>query len=359
METLPHMMEHEHEQVVFCYDKTSGLKAIIAIHDTTLGPALGGLRMWPYANESEALFDALRLSKGMTYKNAAAGLNLGGGKAVIMADPSMKSEGLYRAFGRFVEGLGGRYITAEDVNTSTDDIMHIREETHHVAGVDEAVGGGGNPAPLTALGVFVGIKTSVAKRLGVDSLKGITVAVQGVGSVGGRLCHLLHEAGARLIVTDPRPENTEAMVQQCGARAVGLAEIYSVEADVFAPCALGGILNDQTIEQLQCTVVAGAANNQLLDEAPHSQRLKTKNILYAPDYIINAGGVISCYFEVIDEYVKAAVVKKVKNISRTLESVYRLAEQQNIPTPQASARLAEERIAQIGQVQRTYVGRWD
>lgn len=359
METLNCMMEQEHEQVIYCYDKASGLKALIAIHDTTLGPSLGGLRMWPYANESEALFDVLRLSKGMTYKNAAAGLNLGGGKAVIIADPSMKSEALYRAFGRFVEGLGGRYITAEDVNTTTEDIMQIREETRHVAGVPESVGGGGNPGPMTALGVLEGIKISVATRLQKKSLKGITVAVQGAGNVGAKLCRLLHAEGAALIVSDPHQKNVDALVKECGAKAVNAEQIYSVKADVFAPCALGGILNDETLEKLQCAIVAGAANNQLLDEEKHGRRLQEKNILYAPDYIINAGGVISCYFEVIQEYVKDSVTKKVQNISRTLESIYEIAHAQNIPTHQAADRFAEERIVQIGKVQRTYVGRFD
>ncbi|MBF0279768.1 MAG: Glu/Leu/Phe/Val dehydrogenase [SAR324 cluster bacterium] len=356
METLKNMIDQEHEQVVFCYDKSSGLKAIIAIHNTILGPALGGLRLWPYACEKDALFDVLRLSRGMTYKNAAAGLNLGGGKAVILGDPSIKSEALYRAFGRNVQSLGGRYVTAEDVNTSTEDIMQIREETNYVTGLPETAGGGGNPSPITAIGTLEGIKISVLRRLGAASLKGITVAVQGVGHVGEHLCELLHEEGAGLIVSDIDPRAVQKMVKQYSATGVEHEQIYAVDADVFAPCALGAVINEQTIPQFKFTVVAGAANNQLLDENKHGILLKEKNILYAPDYIINAGGVINCYYELIQEYSRDSVIKKVKNIYQTLETIFQIAEEQNIATHQAAAHFAEKRIETIGNLQRTYLG---
>ena len=349
------MTTQEHEQVVFCHDKASGLKAIIAIHDTTLGPALGGCRIWNYENEDEALFDVLRLSKGMTYKNAAAGLNLGGGKAVILMDPNEKNEAKMRAFGRFVESLNGRYITAEDVNTSTQDMMYIHDETDHVAGLPEEVGGSGNPSPFTALGTFEGIKATVKHRLGKDSLKGLTVAVQGLGNVGTSLCGMLHEAGAKLIVTDISEDRMNHCVETFGAEKVGLNEIYSVDADVFAPCALGAVVNDETIKQFKFKVIAGAANNVLLDQDKHGLALKEMNILYAPDYIINAGGVINVYYEVIDEYVRESVTAKVKNIYNTLLDVYKIADEENIPTHIASARFSERRIDMIGKVQRTYL----
>lgn len=355
MNVFEQMTDMEHEQIVYCHDKATGLKAIIGIHDTTLGPALGGCRIWPYKNEEEALFDVLRLSKGMTYKNAAAGLNLGGGKAVIIADPKDKSEALMRSFGRFVESLNGRYITAEDVNSTTQDMMYIREETDAVAGLPEEIGGSGNPSPFTALGTFEGIKATVKHRLGKDSLQGVSVAVQGLGNVGTSLCGMLHEAGAKLIVTDMSKERTQFVVDNYDADAVGLDEIYAVDADVFAPCALGAVVNDDTIDQFKFSVIAGAANNVLLNQDKHGQMLKDRNILYAPDYIINAGGVINVYYEVINEYVRESVTAKVKNIYNILLDVYKISDDENIPTHTASARFSERRIELIGKVGRTYL----
>lgn len=351
------MMEtHEHEQIVYCCDKTSGLKAIIAIHNTTLGPGLGGLRMWPYAKEEEALFDVLRLSKGMTYKNAAAGLNLGGGKAVIIADPKQKSEALYRAFGRFVQSLGGRYITAEDVNTTSQDILLIQEETSFVTGAPEWAGGGGDPGPHTALGVFEGIKASVQKRLNKASLDGIHVAVQGVGSVGTYLCEHLNAAGAQLTISDIREKEAQSLAERLGASVVKPDEVYGVEADVFSPCALGAVVNDQTLPQFKCSVIAGAANNQLLEEDNHGNALKDKGILYAPDYIINAGGVINCYYDYIGQHNTEIVESKVKGIAQTLSNIYEISEEENVSTHLAAAHFAEQRIQTIAKVRSNYLG---
>ena len=356
MPIFDEITSQEHEQVVFCHDKSTGLKAIIAIHDTTLGPALGGLRMWPYKKEEDALFDVLRLSKGMTYKNAAAGLNLGGGKAVIIGDPKLKSEALFRSFGRFVQSLGGRYITAEDVNTSTDDMVYVHEETDFVSGLPEYIGGSGDPSPFTAMGTFEGIKAAVKYRLGKESLSGIKVAVQGLGSVGTYLCEMLHKAGANLIVSDMQQSRIDFVKKSYGASSVNLENIYSVDADVFAPCALGAIVNDNTINQFKFAIIAGASNNQLLDEKKHGKILKDKNILYAPDYIINAGGVINVYYEVIGEYVRENVTKKVENIYDILSEIFKISDDENIPTFVASARFSERRIDQIGKVLRTYIG---
>ena len=355
MKIFDQITTQEHEQVVFCHDKATGLKAIIAIHDTTLGPALGGCRMWPYEKEEDAIFDVLRLSKGMTYKNAAAGLNLGGGKAVIIGDPAMKSEALFRSFGRFVESLGGRYITAEDVNTSVPDMMYIKEETEFVAGLPETIGGSGDPSPFTALGTFEGIRSVAKYRMDKDDLNGVSVAVQGLGHVGYYLCEYLHEAGADLIVTDINQERIDTVVKEFNAKAVGLDEIYTVDADIFAPCALGAIINDDTIGNLKFKAIAGASNNQLLDEEKHGKMLKDMNILYAPDYIINSGGVINVYYETINEYVRENVTQKVKNVYNILMEIYKISDDENIPTHIASSRFAERRIDMIGKVKRTYL----
>jgi len=348
--------KYGHEQIVLCHDEATNLRAIIAIHNTILGPALGGCRMWPFESEEEAISDAMRLSRGMTYKNAAAGLNLGGGKAVIIGDPNKdKSEALFRAFGRFVQSLGGRYITAEDVGTSVEDMEQIKMETSFVSGLPPEFGGSGDPSPFTALGVFEGIKASVKFKLQKKDIRGIKVAVQGVGHVGYYLCEMLHEAGAELIVTDIFEDKIDTVVNEFGAKSVPEDEIYSVDTEVFAPCALGAIVNDETIKQMKFKIIAGGANNQLLDENIHGKKLKAKDILYAPDYLINAGGVINVYFETINEYNKERVTKKVKNIYNILMEVYKISGEQNITTVEAAAHFAENRINLIRHVHQNYL----
>ena len=356
MKIFDALSNYGHEQLVFCHEMATGLRAVIAIHNTICGPALGGCRMWPFDSDEEAIEDAMRLSRGMTYKNAAAGLNLGGGEAVIIGDPNKdKSEALFRTFGRFVQSLGGRYITTEDVGTSVEDMEYIKMETDYVSGLPMQFGGSGDPSPFTALGTYEGIRASVKYHLKKKNLKEIRIAVQGVGHVGYQLCELLHEAGARLIVTDIFEDKIEKVVNDFGAKAVQGDEIYTVDAEVFAPCALGAIVNDDTIERMKFKIIAGGANNQLLDEHIHSRKLKKKNILYAPDYLINAGGVINVFFEVIKEYNKDRVTKKVKNIYNILMDVYRMANDDNITTVEAAARLAERRINLMRSVHQNYL----
>ena len=295
MKIFDYMEKYGHEQLVFCYDATSGLKAIIGVHDTTLGPALGGTRIWDYETEEDAIIDVLRLSRGMTYKNAVAGLNIGGGKAVIMGDPqTIKTEELLRAFGRYVESLGGRYITAEDMNATTKDMGIINDETDYVVGLE---GKSGNPSPVTAYGVYRGILAAAEEAFGSTDLNGRVVALQGVGAVGYHVCKHLHEAGAKLIVTDIKKDNIDRAVQDFGAQAVAPDEIYGVECDIFSPCAMGAIINDFTIEQLKCKVVAGSANNQLAEDK-HGDMLEEKGIVYAPDFVINGAGVMNVYEEI-------------------------------------------------------------
>lgn len=333
-----------HEQVVVCHDETVGLKAFIAIHDTTLGPALGGCRFWDYASEEEALKDVLRLSRGMTYKAAISGLNLGGGKAVIMGDASkLKSEAFFRTFGRFVNGLGGRYITAEDVNIRVADMEYVALETPYVTGLKS---GSGDPSPVTALGTFHGIRASVKHKYGKDSLKGLKVAVQGVGSVGKWLCKYLSEVGAELYISDINKKACEEVAQNYKAEIIDTNEIHALDVDVFAPCALGAILNDETIPQLKTSIVAGGANNQLLDEKVHGKALVDRGILYAPDYVINAGGLMNVYHELLGYNEKAARTQA-EGIYDTLLSIYQLSDAEKIPTQFASNRLAEKRIAGV------------
>jgi len=356
MKIFESISKYGHEQVVFCHEQSTGLRAVIAIHNTICGPALGGCRMWPFESEEEAIADAMRLSRGMTYKNAAAGLNLGGGKAVIIGDPNKgKSEALFRAFGRFVQSLGGRYITAEDVGTSVEDMEYIKMETDYVSGLPMQFGGSGDPSPFTALGTFEGIRASVKYRLNKNDLKGIRVAIQGAGHVGYYLSEMLHEAGAELFVTDIFEDKVEKIVNEFGAKAVKGDDIYSVDAEVFAPCALGAIVNDDTISRMKFKIIAGGANNQLLDEGIHGKNLKDKNILYAPDYLINAGGVTNVFFEVIKEYNKERVTTKVKNIYNILMEVYKIADNEDITTAEAAARLAEKRLNLIRNVHQNYL----
>ena len=343
----------DYEQVVFNYDEASGLKAIIAIHDTTLGPALGGTRVWDYDTEEEALNDVLRLAKGMTYKSAAAGLNLGGGKAVIIGDPKeIKSEELWRAYGRFVQSLNGRYITAEDVNTTVDDMHIVAEETNYVTGLPST---SGDPSPVTALGVFHGIRASADEFYGSDDLSGKVVAVQGVGHVGYHVVKHLKEAGADVVVTDIKQKNIDKVVEDFGVKVVEPGKIYSVDCDIFAPCALGAVINDDTIPQLKCDIVAGAANN-VLEEERHGEVLEEKGILYAPDYVINAGGVINVYDELIG-YDRERALERAKNIFNNMKKVYNISKRDDIPTYQAADIVAEERIENIGKVRRNFIPR--
>jgi leucine dehydrogenase len=297
MSIFERIAEHNHEQLVFCHEPSAGYKGIIAIHNTTLGPALGGTRFWNYNNDEEAIIDALRLARGMTYKAAVAGLNLGGGKSVIIGDNrTPRREMIFRAHGRFVESLGGRYITAEDVGTSVEDMDYVKMETEYVTGV---AGGSGDPSPVTAYGVYRGIKACAKEKYGSDSLRGLTVAVQGTGHVGYYLCKYLAGEGAALIVTDIDDARVQRVVKDFDAQAVGPDDIYGVDAAIFAPCALGAIVNDDTITQFKFEIIAGAANNQLAQER-HGDRLHKMNILYAPDYVINAGGLINVYGELND-----------------------------------------------------------
>ena len=332
-----------HELVTFGHDPATGLKAIIAVHDSTLGPALGGTRMWAYANEDDALNDVLRLSKGMTYKAAVAGLKLGGGKAVIIGDARTdKSEALLEAYGRFVDSLGGRYITAEDVGTSPTDMEIVRRVTKHVVGVSEGGNHDGDPSPATAWGTFHGLRAAVKHRLGKANLAGLTVAVQGMGHVGFWLARYLHEAGARLVVTDIDAKALRRAKREFGATVVEPQEIYGAKADVFAPCALGAILNDDTIPQLKAKVVAGSANNQLALER-HGSALRQRGILYAPDYVINAGGIIIISHEGPD-YDEGAAFDDCAKIHDTLTAIFERADRDGLPPHEVADRLAEERL---------------
>lgn len=332
--------EMGHEQVLFCHDKELDFKAIIALHDTSLGPAMGATRLLPYASEDAALRDVLRLSRGMTYKAACASIPVGGGKAVIIADPKNKTEGMLRAYGRFVNSLNGRFITGQDVNICPADVRTINYETEYVVGVSEKIGG---PAPTTALGVFLGIKAAVEFRLDRQDLNGLKVAVQGVGNVGEKLCHYLHKHGVQIFITDLDISKAEEMKDLYGATVVSPLEIYSLDVDVFAPCALGAVLNSTTIPLIKAGIIAGAANNQLEDELIHSQMLESKGILYCPDYVINAGGLIDVYNELIGSDT-AQTLQQLNNIYATLLEIFSKAQEEGITTYAASKRLAEERI---------------
>lgn len=349
-----YMEKYDYEQLVFCQDRNSGLKAIIAIHDTTLGPALGGTRMWTYAKEEDAIIDALRLARGMTYKAAAAGLNLGGGKAVIIGDQKKdKNEEMFRAFGRYIQGLNGRYITAEDVGTTVADMDLIHQETAFVTGVSPAFGSGGNPSPVTAYGVYRGMKAAALEAFGSDQLQGKTVAVQGVGNVAFQLCRHLHEEGVKLIVTDINQENADRAVKEFGAEKVGVDDIYRVDCDIFSPCALGGILNDESIPLLKAKVIAGAANNQLQEER-HGELIARKGLVYAPDYVINAGGVINVADELLG-YNRERAMKKVETIYDNIRKVFEIAKRDGVPSNVAADRMAEERIASVKRSRSTFL----
>jgi leucine dehydrogenase len=350
MQFFETMTDMGHEQVVICSDPSSGYRGIIAIHNTTLGPALGGTRFWSYKSDEEALTDVLRLSRGMTYKNAVAGLNLGGGKSVIIGDNKIKNrEMIFRAHGRFVESLGGRYITAEDVGTSPGDMDYVNMETDNVAGL---AGKSGDPSPVTAHGVFRSIQACAKQRWGSDYLTGRTVAIQGCGHVGEYLAKYLHQAGAHLIITDIEKDRANNVVSMTGARPVKPDEIYGVEADIFAPCAMGGILNDTTIPQLKVEIIAGGANNQLLEER-HGEMVEEKGMLYAPDYVANAGGVINVYGEVVGWDAQRAM-RKADEIYQTILTVFEIAKAEGIPSYKAADRLAERRLKAISSLIRKW-----
>lgn len=340
-----------HEQVVFCHDDATGLKAIIAIHNTVLGPALGGTRMWNYASEQEALTDVLRLSRGMTFKAAISGINLGGGKAVIIGDAKvMKTESFLRRFGKFVNSLNGKYITAEDVNMKTADMEYINMETKHVTGLPESMGGGGDPSPVTAYGVYLGMKATVKKVYGSDSLKGKRVAVQGVGQVGMHLVEYLVKENAEVFITDLFEDKVQAIAQQFGVKAVGQDAIYDLEVDIYSPCALGATLNDNTIPRLKCAIVAGAANNQLKDELKHGYMLIDRSITYAPDFLINAGGLINVYNEYLGGYNRNRVFEQAEKIYTTCLNILTLADNEKISSQEAAIKLSEKRIADVGRL---------
>jgi len=331
-----------HEQVVFCSDEESGLKAIIAVHNTNLGPAVGGCRMWDYANDDDAVYDVLRLAKGMTYKNAVARLPFGGGKSVIIGNAKeIKSEQLFRAFGRKLEGLGGSYYCAEDVNITCDDVALMNKETNYVLGLE---GKSGNPSPFTAYGTFLGIKAALQHQRGHQNFAGIKVVVQGLGSVAYALCKYLSDAGAELFVTDINQDAIKRVVNDFNATAVGIDEIYDLDVDVYAPCALGATINDLTIPRLKATIIAGCANNQLA-ESRHGEVIREKGILYAPDYVINAGGIINVYYETAPEgYSKAASNKHVEVIFDTLTEIFARSEKEQKSTHLIADELAQEII---------------
>lgn len=356
MITFEKLYSMGHEEVVFFSDPSCGLKAIVGIHNTTLGPALGGTRMWNYKSIDDAIEDVLRLSRGMTYKNAISGLNLGGGKAVIMGDPTKdKSEALFRSFGRFIESLNGRYITAEDVNTSVDDMEYIFAETNNVTGVAEINGGSGNPSPWTARGVYRGMQASAQKVYGDKSLKNKVIALQGAGSVGTHLGKYLYEEGAKVLFTDMNEANIARFKEVVpNAEFVALNDIYDVKADIYAPCALGATINDQTIDRLKTKIICGAANNQLAENR-HGDMLKEKGILYAPDYLINAGGVMNVSIE-FEGWSAEKATKMVDKIYDTTLKIFKMSDEQNIPVYKATDLMAEQRIASMKNIRGKYLG---
>jgi len=345
---LARMEKHDHEEILFCFDRATGLKAIIAIHDTTLGPALGGTRMWPYASEAEALHDVLRLSRGMTYKSSLAGLDLGGGKAVIIGDArTQKTEAMFRRFGQFVDSLNGRYITAEDVGMSTTEMVNIKKETSSVAGLPEEMGGSGDPSPVTAYGVFCGMKAAAKQAYGSDSLSERKVSVQGAGNVGRYLVGHLVGEGAQVYLTDIHDDKLAAIKSEFPAIAlIRPDEIYDLDVDIYAPCALGATVNDETLKRLKCSVICGAANNQLADEAVHGQAVMKKGILYAPDFLVNAGGIINCAWE-RKGYNRKAAMGQTEGIYETTLRIFKASAELDIPTYLAANQAAEHRITSI------------
>ncbi len=354
MDLFKTIHESEHEQVVFCHNKDAGLKAIIAIHNTTLGPALGGLRMWPYETEQAALDDVLRLSKGMTYKASVSGLNLGGGKSVIIGDPAKdKSEELFRALGRFIDSLNGRYITAEDVGIDVNDMEYVFQETRNVVGVHQVHGGSGDPSPFTAFGTLQGIRASLHDKFDNDDVGNYSFAVQGLGHVGYELVKLLRAENAKVFVTDINQEAIDEAVE-IGCEAVGLEDIYTVDADVFSPCALGAIVNEKTIPEFKFKIICGAANNQLADDAAGDD-INQRGILYAPDYAVNAGGLMNVAIE-LEGYNRERASRMMRTIYYNVGRIFQIAKRDNIPTHQAADRMAQERIVAVGKLKLPFMG---
>ena len=344
---IAQMSMYNHEQLLFCNDNATGLKAIIAVHNTVLGPALGGTRMWAYDNEMQALNDVLRLSRGMTYKNSLAGLNLGGGKAVIIGDSrTMKSEAYLRRFGKFVDGLAGKYITAEDVGINPLDMSYVNMETNHVVGL---AGKSGDPSPVTAHGVYVGMKACAQVQFGSDSLAGKKIVVQGVGHVGEYLVEALARENADVYISDIHQDTLNKVAQKYGAKIIGLDEVYDIDMDIYAPCALGATVNTDTLSRLKCSIIAGSANNQLENEQVHGKMVMDKGIIYAPDYAINSGGVINCYCEV-KELSQSWSMNKAEEIYATVLNIVNRSKSENIATYQIANQMAEERIASVGNV---------
>ena len=354
MDVFKMMSNHNHEQVVFCNEPDIGLKAIIAIHNTTLGPSLGGCRFYPYKTDEEGLYDVLRLSRGMTYKASIAGLNLGGGKSVIIGNPETdKNEYLFRAFGRFVDGLGGRYIAAEDINTSVRDMEWARMETRYVTGISRALGGSGDPSVVTAFGVFMGIKAALKTKRGTENLSGIKVTIQGVEHVGYNLCRYLHDAGAEIFVSDINQEEVDRAVAEFDANAIDSDKIHALDVDVFAPCAMGAVLDDKTIPEIKASIIGGAANNQLAASREHGAALLKRGILYAPDYAINSGGLINVANE-LEGYNRERAFQQAEGIYDTLMEIFKMSVDEGIPTNVASDRLAENRIRSVAKLKTFY-----
>ena len=345
----------DHEEVVFFHDPAVGLRCIIAIHNTQLGPSLGGVRMWKYDSVEQAVEDALRLSRGMTYKASIAGLNLGGGKAVIMADPKTdKSEGLFRSFGTFIESLNGRYVTAEDVGTDVNDMEYIFMETSNVVGVAETHGGSGDPSPWTAKGVIEGIRACVEMKFGKSDLRGLSVAIQGIGNVGHHLLDLFVMNGMRIVVTDIDRARCESLAGKSGVTVVGTDEIYEADVDIFCPCALGAVINEKTLPKLKCKIVAGSANNQLANTEVGDELYRRK-ILYAPDYAINAGGLMNVSIE-FEGYDELRANRMIRNIYYVMRSILQHSQKENLPEYRCADRVAEKRIAEISRLRGRYLG---
>lgn len=347
---IAQMSLNNHEQILFCNDNATGLKAIIAIHNTVLGPSLGGTRMWNYNNEMEALHDVLRLSRGMTYKSSVAGLNLGGGKAVIIGDSKkIKNEALLRRFGKFVDSLGGKYITAEDVAMTSRDMEIINMETDYVSGLPENMGGSGDPSPVTAYGVYVSMKASAKEVWGSDSLSGKKVLVQGIGHVGEVLVSHLKNDDAIVCINDINEERLKEVSAKYNVEVVHADKMFDLDIDIYAPCALGATVNDETLSKLKCKIICGAANNQLANEKLHGEAVGKKGILYAPDFVVNAGGIINVYYE-LEGYNRERAMAHAEKIYETTSSIFQMAKKEGIPTYVAANRMAEQRIEAIAKI---------